>query len=75
MTLIAPHDGAVERFSTIEKARYWLKRKWPAAHATRELALTKIDAAMDCLVPVEEARCAFLAAATSAGFISVKDAS
>ncbi|WP_406737131.1 DUF982 domain-containing protein [Thioclava sp. GXIMD4215] len=74
MALITPHDGAVERFSTIEKARYWLKCKWPAADAARELALTKIDAAMDCLIPVEEARRAFLLAATSAGFHSAKAA-
>lgn len=74
MTLITPHDGAVIRISTIEKARYWLKSKWPAADAASVLALAKIEAAMDCLIPVEDARRAFLTAATTAGFHSTKAA-
>ncbi|WP_206169654.1 DUF982 domain-containing protein [Tropicibacter alexandrii] len=68
MTLIAPQDGRAERFSTIEKARYWLRRKWPVSDETRDIALDRIDAAMDCMRPVEDARHAFLVAALRAGF-------
>lgn len=68
MTLIGPQDGTVERFSTIEKARHWLKRKWPIADVARDTALDRIEAAMDCLSPVEDAHQAFLIAARSAGY-------
>lgn len=68
MTLVTSHDGEVERFSTIEKARYWLRRKWPVSDAARDAALARIDAAMECMTPVEDARHAFLAAALSAGY-------
>lgn len=68
MTLVAPQDGTIERFSTIEKARHWLKRKWPIADITRDTALARIDAAMDCMSPVEDARHAFLVAALCAGY-------
>ena len=68
MTLVAPQDGTIECFSTIEKARHWLKRKWPIADITRDTALARIDAAMDCMSPVEDARHAFLVAALCAGY-------
>ncbi|WP_233192914.1 DUF982 domain-containing protein [Acidimangrovimonas sediminis] len=56
------------RISTIEQAQYWLKQKWPVADRARDVALSKVAAAMDCLVPVSVARQAFLSAATTAGF-------
>lgn len=68
IALITPQDGDIERFSTIEKARYWLRRKWPVQDMARERALEQVDDAMDCLAPVENARHAFMAAALSAGF-------
>ncbi len=68
MALITPQDGSIEHFSTIEKARYWLRRKWPTDDSNRDAALARIDAAMECMTPVEEARHAFLVAALSAGY-------
>lgn len=56
------HDGVAERFSTIEKARHWLRRKWPVLDDARQAALEKVESAMDCRSPVEEARSAFVAA-------------
>ncbi|WP_121634536.1 DUF982 domain-containing protein [Tropicibacter alexandrii] len=69
VALLQPRDGAVEQFSTIEKVRYWLRRKWPVTDAQRQTALAKVEAAMDCMSPVEDARHAFLVAALSAGFV------
>lgn len=69
VALRRPHDVEIEKFSTIEKARYWLYRKWPTADTAQRDALAEIEAAMDCLKPVESARTAFIAAALSAGFL------
>ncbi|GHF66353.1 DUF982 domain-containing protein [Seohaeicola zhoushanensis] len=68
LVLISPQDGEAERFGTIEKANYWLRRKWPISDRARDTAMDRIESAMDCMVPVEEARRAFLLAAVSAGF-------
>lgn len=68
VALQEPQGGDVERFSTIEKARYWLRRRWPVTDRAQQTALVKIESAMDCMGPVEEARHAFLIAALSAGF-------
>jgi hypothetical protein len=69
VALLLPQDGEIQRFSTIEKVRYWLRRKWPVSDAARQVALNKVESAMDCMSPVEDARHAFLAAALSAGFV------
>lgn len=68
LSLTSP-DGGQEAFSTIEKARYWLSRKWPVTDQARRDALHAIDAAMDCLALASRARIAFSTAARSAGFV------
>jgi hypothetical protein len=68
LTLILSSDGDVQTFSTIEQARYALRKRWPVADDARSTALKQVEAAMDCLLPVGEARRAFAAAARSAGF-------
>ena len=67
ISLVSP-DGENQRFSTFEKASYWLRRKWPVADDARQRALTQVQAAMDCLIPAATARNAFVSAARSAGF-------
>ncbi|MBN7786349.1 DUF982 domain-containing protein [Ponticoccus litoralis] len=74
VALHQPQNGTIEQFSTIEKVRYWLRRKWPVTDAARQTALTRIDEAMDCMRPVEDARHAFLVAALSAGFVLTRGA-
>lgn len=66
--LVVTNDGDIQQFSTIEQARYWLRRKWPISDNARAQAIDKIEAAMTCLGSVGTARRAFIAAATSAGF-------
>ncbi|WP_022706890.1 DUF982 domain-containing protein [Paracoccus zeaxanthinifaciens] len=62
-------DGTeIKAISTIEQARYWLEVNWPTSGAARDAALSRIDAAMECLLPVSSARAAFVAAASVAGF-------
>lgn len=61
-------DGDIQKFSTIEQAQYWLRKKWPVQDNARQTALARISAAMDCLDSVENARHAFIAAAQTAGF-------
>ena len=68
VSFIVSPEGEIQKFSTIEQARYWLRRKWPVADAARQTALARIEAAMDCMVPVASARAAFRAAAGTAGF-------
>ena len=68
VAFVLPRDGEIERFSTIEKVRYWLRRRWPVSDAAQDTALAKVESAMDCMSPVEEARRAFLVAALTAGF-------
>lgn len=74
ISLRQTQNGEIERFSTIEKVRYWLRRKWPTADGARQIALNKVDSAMECMSSVEEARRAFCAAALSAGFIPALEA-
>ena len=69
MSLVISPEGDVQKFSTIEQAQYWLLRKWPVTDAARQSALGRLEAAMDCLGPVSEARRAFLHAACTAGFV------
>lgn len=68
LTLVISPEGESQTFTTIEQAAWWLRRKWPVRDEARSRALTHIEAAMDCLVPVGSARRAFLQAARSAGF-------
>ncbi len=68
LILIDPKDGDVTRFCTIEKVHYWLRRKWPVADAAQQTALAKVEAAMECMNSVDDARNAFLKAARLAGF-------
>ncbi len=67
ISLVSP-DGDEQRFSTFEKAGYWLRRKWPVADDASRRALMQVQAAMDCLIPASTARNTFLSAARSAGF-------
>ncbi|WP_194095699.1 DUF982 domain-containing protein [Marivivens aquimaris] len=66
--LVLNDAGETERFCTIEKVRYWLKRKWPVADGARVDALRNVEDAMDCIRPVADARNAFINAARSAGY-------
>lgn len=68
LRFVVSDEGDILSFSTIEKAKYWLERKWPVEDVARNVALCQIEAAMDCLAPVQSARQAFLAAAATAGF-------
>jgi hypothetical protein len=69
LSLVISPDGDVQKFSTIEKVKYWLLKRWPIADDARSTALKQVDAAMHCIVPVGVARRAFVVAARSAGFI------
>lgn len=69
MTFVVSPEGDTQKISTIEQASYWLRKKWPVTDQKRDLALHRLDAAMHCLVTVEDARNAFLSAARSAGFM------
>ena len=69
MTYVLSPEGGTKKFTTIEQARYWLLEKWPVANHDRDIALDRIDATMDCLATVGEARKAFISAAKTAGFI------
>lgn len=69
ITFVVSPQGDTQKISTIEQALYWLRKKWPVTDRNRDLALDRIDAAMHCLVTVEDARKAFLSAARSAGFM------
>lgn len=66
--LVVTAEGDVQKFSTIEQAQHWLRRKWPVVDEAQKTALKKIDDAMHCVVSVGTARRAFIAAANSAGF-------
>lgn len=69
MTFVLSPEGGTQKFTTIEQAYYWLRKKWPVADHNRDLALYQIDAAMHCLTPVGAARQAFVLAAKTAGFM------
>ncbi|GHG90665.1 DUF982 domain-containing protein [Pseudodonghicola xiamenensis] len=68
LTFVVSEDGDTQKFTTIEQARYWLRKKWPVADRDREHAIEQVDAAMDCLTTVDAARKAFVSAAKTAGF-------
>jgi len=68
LTFIVSPQGDIQKFSTIEQVRFWLRRKWPVADDARDRALRLADAAMDCMAPIGSARRAFEAAAGTAGF-------
>lgn len=68
ITLYAPKYKKIEHFRTIEKAQYWLRCKWPEMTTQRSEALLKTQLAMDCLIPVGEAKNAFITAAHAAGY-------
>lgn len=68
--LVLSSSGDVQKFTTIEQAKYWLMNKWPIADEARSSALAQVEAAMDCIGTVGAARRAFIAAAKSAGFVS-----
>ena len=68
ITLVLSPEGGIQKFSTIEQASYWLRKKWPVANQDRIFALAQIDAAMHCLAPAGAARTSFISAAKTAGF-------
>lgn len=70
LSLVISPQGEVQNISTVEQAAWWLRRKWPVRDDARATALTQVQAAMDCLVPMGSARQAFMQAARSAGFQS-----
>jgi len=69
LSFVVSPEGDVQRFSTIEQVRYWLRQRWPVSDGMQATALKKIEAAMDCIGSVGAARRAFIAAARSAGFV------
>lgn len=69
LSFVVSADGDVQKFTTLEQAAYWLRRKWPVADDARSKALRQLSAAQDCLVSIGSARRAFVAAARSAGFV------
>ncbi|MAU94937.1 DUF982 domain-containing protein [Marinibacterium profundimaris] len=73
LTYVVSQDGDTKKFTTIEQARYWLRKKWPVADHHRDRAIDHVDAAMQCLAPVDAARQAFARAAQSAGFVAWHD--
>ena len=42
LQLVSP-DGDIQRISTIEQARYWLRKKWPVSDAAQDRALNQIE--------------------------------
>jgi len=68
LVLTDAETGKQESFGTIEKAHHWLDRKWPVSDRASEVALTQVEAAMECMATVQEARSAFKGAAFTAGF-------
>lgn len=68
LTFVVSPEGHTQRFTTIEQAFYWLRKKWPVADGARDRALERLDAAMHCLTTVDAAREAFISAAFTAGF-------
>lgn len=68
ITLVVSPTGDTKKFTTIEQASYWLRKKWPVADQNRDIALSRIDAAMHCMATVGGARKAFVRAANTAGF-------
>ena len=69
LSFVISSAGEVQKFSKIEQARYWLRRRWPVSNTAQHHALEQLDAALHCLVSVGSARRAFIAAAKAAGFV------
>ncbi|AQS49728.1 hypothetical protein BMG03_05105 [Thioclava nitratireducens] len=74
ISLVVSPEGDVKNFSTIEQVHYWLRKKWPVADTAQDHAIECIEAAMDCLGSVGDARSAFLGAAGTAGFVPFEPA-
>lgn len=68
MTFVVSPEGDTQKFSTLEQALYWLRKKWPVADHDRDVALDQLDSALHCLTTVAVARNAFISAAKTAGF-------
>ncbi len=69
LSFVVSPEGDIQKFSTIEQASYWLRKKWPVADEARHRALGQIEDAMQCIGTVGAARRAFISAARSAGFV------
>lgn len=67
LTLVTENGDTVQ-ISTIEQAKYWLRKRWPVVDDARHSAVAAIQGAMECMLPVQAARRAFLVAAQTAGF-------
>ncbi|WP_343030963.1 DUF982 domain-containing protein [Rhodovulum strictum] len=70
LSFVVSPEGDIQKFSTIEQARYWLRRRWPVENDARQRAIHHLEAAMDCVGSVGSARRSFIAAARSAGFVA-----
>jgi len=68
LTLVVTESGDTLKISTIEQAKYWLRKRWPVVDDARQRALAAVESAMECMLPVQTARKAFENAARSAGF-------
>lgn len=68
LSFVVSPQGDIQKFTTAEQARHWLRRKWPVADKARDRAIHQVEAAMDCLTSVGTARRAFISAARTAGF-------
>ncbi|WP_435256542.1 DUF982 domain-containing protein [Thioclava sp. FR2] len=69
LSFVVSPEGEIQKFSTFEQARYWLRRKWPVKDDAQVSALARIEQAMECVGSVGTARRAFISAARSAGFV------
>lgn len=67
MSLNMPQKNGETRICTIEKARFFLLERWPNNDRARSKALHAIEAAMECMSSVDDARAAFWSAAHTAG--------
>ncbi|WP_240497719.1 DUF982 domain-containing protein [Thioclava sp. F34-6] len=72
ISLVVSPKGDVKSFSTIEQVHYWLRKKWPVSDLAQSRAIDRVEAAMECLGTVADARSAFLGAATTAGFLPLE---
>ena len=69
LVLVISPDGAVQKITTAEQARHWLRKRWPVADYHRDRALRHVEAAMECMAAVGAARQAFALAARTAGLL------
>ncbi|WP_080517700.1 DUF982 domain-containing protein [Cereibacter sphaeroides] len=70
LSFVVSPEGDVQKFTTIEQAGYWLRRRWPVENDARRRAIHHLEAAMDCVGSVGSARRSFIAAARSAGLVA-----